>query len=264
MKSKTIVVILLFVFSFVNLFSQQIDSLTEKHFKELAIKESVTNTAFKTGERLKYRVRYGFINAGEAELVLKETSLDSLQVYHAVVNAKTIGMANVLYKVRDVYESYFDKNTGIPYKSVRNIHESNYKWYNEVYFNHSTDTLHSIRKNKIRRAPDNILDVLSAFYYARNNLYNAADLGGYVKFCTYFSDEFHLMRIKYVGKEKIKTKAGRFMCRKYIPIVDKGRLFDSDDDLKIWVSDDAKRLLVRVQSDLLIGSIKCDLVDYDL
>lgn len=256
---RVLSIILALLFS-LQVYSQKIDSLTEEHFVDLALPESRPNTSFRDGEKLEYLVHFGFLDAGKAFLSLSKTKLDSKDVYHAVARARTVGLANILYKVRDVYESYFDVHTGIPYKSIRNIKEGGYRWYNEVYFHHEEDSLYSKRQKKKFRTPDNILDVVSAFYYARNNFFVDLKVGEVVKFCSYFSDEFHVMRIKFMGYETIKTKVGKFRCQKFIPVVEKGRLFDTEEDLKVWVSADNRRLPVRVQSDLMIGSIKCDLV----
>jgi hypothetical protein len=45
-----------------------------------------------------------------------------------------------IFKVRDRYESYIDTATLQPYKFIRNVDEGGYKTYENVIFNHQTNT----------------------------------------------------------------------------------------------------------------------------
>jgi hypothetical protein len=45
-------------------------------------------------------------------------------------------------------------------------------------------------------------------------------------------------------------------------MVEKGRVFKEEEDMTLWVSDDANKVPIRVKSDLLVGSIEMDLVEH--
>ena len=45
-------------------------------------------------------------------------------------------------------------------------------------------------------------------------------------------------------------------------MLQEGRVFKEKEDMTVWISDDKNRLPVRVQTNILVGSIKMDLVDY--
>ena len=53
---------------------------------------SVTNGAFQVGEKLRYRVTYGFVDAGEAVLEIKSTTKkgQNRDLLHAVGTGKTL------------------------------------------------------------------------------------------------------------------------------------------------------------------------------
>ena len=79
--------------------------------QEIAL-PTVSNNSFQTGEKLRYRITYGFIDAGEAVLEVKETSKKgngTRELYHIKGTGRTLGGFNSVYKVNDVYESYIDK-----------------------------------------------------------------------------------------------------------------------------------------------------------
>jgi hypothetical protein len=79
---------------------------------------------------------------------------------------------------------------------------------------------------------------------------------------TYFADEIFPLKMRYVGDEKIKTKLGAFHSMKFSPVVEPGRIFDSEDDVTIWLSKDKNFIPLQIRIDLIIGSIKCDLIEY--
>ena len=46
-------------------------------------------------------------------------------------------------------------------------------------------------------------------------------------------------------------------------MLQEGRVFKDQEDMTVWISDDKNRIPVRVQTDILIGSIKMDLVGFE-
>lgn len=218
--------------------------------------------SFVAGEKLKYIAHFGVLNAGSATLELNDSVYSGTKVFHAKAYANTIGVADKLYKVRDIYESFFNKSTGLPYMSIRNIHENKYKYYNEVYYYHDEKRLYSKRSGD-HEVPENILDMLSAFYFMRDAMFNKIKkVDDFIILDTYFADELFPLKMRYVGDETIKTKMGKFYCMKFSPVVEPGRVFDSEDDVTIWISKDKNYIPLQIRIDLVIGSIKCDLVEY--
>ncbi|NSW45761.1 MAG: DUF3108 domain-containing protein [Bacteroidales bacterium] len=218
--------------------------------------------AFKDGETLKYLVHYGFIDGGYAMLKLTDFEMNGKKYFHAVASGYSTGLADKLFKVRDVYETFVDKETDLPVKAIRNISEDTYKYYDEVLFNRRDNTVISKRKGKVS-VPENTMDILSAFYYARNHNFKNLKQGDIITLDTYFDDGMFTLQIRYKGIETIKTDFGKVNCLKFSPVVEPGRIFDTQDDVTIWISNDNNFLPVRIQFDLLVGSIKADLVKYE-
>ncbi len=219
-------------------------------------------TAFKDGEYLQYLVYYGFINGGRAMLKVSDFEINGKKYFHAVASGYSVGIADKLFKVRDVYETFVDKETDLPIKAVRNISEDTYKYYDEVLYNRKENVVISKRKGKVA-VPENTMDILSAFYYARNHCFKNIKQGDIITLETYFDDGLFTLQIRYKGTETIKTSLGKINCLKFSPVVEPGRIFDTQDDVTIWISNDNNFLPVRVQFDLFVGSIKADLVKYE-
>jgi hypothetical protein len=70
------------------------------------------------------------------------------------------------------------------------------------------------------------------------------------------------MYIRYIGKEDVKTKYGKFKAIKFKPLLIKGTVFEGGEKMSVWVTDDANRVPLRVESSLAIGSIKVDMMGY--
>lgn len=217
---------------------------------------------FKAGEKLIYSVKFGPIIGGTASLVLKQVSYNDKTVYHSVAQGKTIGMTEKLYSVKDVFESYFDTKTGFPHKLVRDVKEGNYKKHEEAFFNRKLNTVYSMRLDSIIQVPADILDMVSLLYFIRSLDWVYIEPGDVIKTITYFDDEIYPFEIRYKGKEEIRTKFGKIRCHRFDPVVEPGRMFDSEDDMQIWLSDDKNVVPVKVRFDLLVGSLRIELDEY--
>lgn len=264
MKKICIVLVLIFGLS-INSQVQQLEN--EGGF---LIPENTENTsAFKIGEWLKFRIHYGFLNASYATLQVKSHELDGVPVYHVVGNGKTTGFASIFFKVDDTYESFFDKKDGKPYKFIRKIDEGGYTKDIEVNFDHNKDIAVLNDKKKDKKfnftIQEGIQDLVSAFYFLRNN-YKVEDLieGESIELDLLYDDDgVFKFKLKYLGKEVLRTKYGKVECLKFRPYVQSGRVFKEQESLSLWVSNDSNRIPIRIQADLSVGSIKADLDGYN-
>jgi len=246
MKQFSIVILSVFFFSSF----QNVRAQSENH---------VNSSTFESGENLKYLMYYGWFDGGHASLKLNNDTINGKDVLHVRMHAKTIGLTNRLYNVSDIYESYFDRQSTLPEKAIRDITEGKYKLYNEVVFNQEENYVLSQKSGKVE-IPENCFDILSSFYHLRNLLQETELVPDTVN--SYFGDEVFPLILRYKGKETIDTKLGEVKCIKFMPVTEVGRMFKTEDDMEVWFSDDQNRLPVRVRFDLFVGSLKCDLIKF--
>lgn len=218
------------------------------------------NFAFRPGEKLTYRLHYGIINAGEAVLEVKPDvlTINGRQIYHIVGTGYTTGSTDWFFKVRDRYETYLDKDALLPWYFVRRVEEGGYKFSQDYSFNHFTKKV-DIGNNQKYDIPADVQDMVSAFYAARNMDLSRAKTGDVMSMICFMDKELWPMKIKLIGRETIDTDIGEIRCLKFRPIVQRGRVFKQEEDMTVWISDDANHLPVRAQADILVGSIKMDL-----
>jgi hypothetical protein len=224
-----------------------------------------TESAFDKGEWFKFKMSYsGWMKAGEATLKVNEDVLDGKPVFHVVGKGKTTGAISWFFKVKDRYESYFDKEKLIPYRFIRDIDEGGHTKNIEINFDQKNQKAHvyNIKHNskKIIDTKPNVQDMVSTFYYLRNNLdVDKLKVDDEIRTDMFFDGENYGFKIKYLGKETLRTAFGKVECLVFRPYVMAGRVFKEEESLTLWVSADQNRIPIRMKADLAIGSLRADL-----
>lgn len=222
----------------------------------------IKNTAFSAGELITFKVFYTFagayLGAGEATFTTNIERLNNKPVYHIIGEGKTYNFYDKFFKVRDKYETYVDTATLQPYRFIRNIYEGGYKKFENVNFNKATNT--AITNDGVYNVPDCVQDVLSAIFYARNIDFDNYKVDDKITFSMFLDNELYEMYIRYLGKETVKTKYGKFKAIKFKPLLVKGTIFEGGEKMTVWVSDDKNRVPVRIESPISVGSVKVDMI----
>jgi len=201
-----------------------------------------------------------YINAGTANFTVTTERLNNKPVYHLVGTGVTNSKYDFIFKVRDRYESYIDTMTLQPYKFIRNVDEGGYKKYENITFNRTANT--ALSTQGVYKVPNCIQDVVSSMYYARNIDFNKYQAGDKIPFTIFLDNEVYNMYIRYQGKEVIKTRYGKFKAIVFKPLLVRGTLFEGGERMTVYVSDDANKVPLRIESPLLVGSVKVDLMNY--
>ena len=214
-------------------------------------------------EKIRFDLKFGFIKGGEANLIITDTIFNDRRATHYYIEGRTTGLTDKLFGVNDVYETIVDYNTGLPLKSIRNIKEGKYRWYNETLFYHDVDSINS-QKSGWRSVPENLLDIVSVFFYFINNyLEEGMQQGLQVTFPTYHGDDISDVTVKYMGDQVVQTKNGNVECYLLAPVVDKGKVLKRSDGLQFLVSKDTK-LPILLEFDMRVGSLRAELQSYQI
>ncbi len=219
---------------------------------------------FKKGEKLTYRVHYGLMNAGIAtiELQNKNYTVHGKPAYRAVGIGKSGSFFDWFFKVRDRYETYFSPTDLEALKFVRRINEGGYKKEQDYIFYPEKKQV-DIGSGKMMDLPGRkIQDMVSAFYFARALDFSGAKKGDVFTIPIFLDEEYVETRIKYLGVETIDSDVGKLECMKFVPVVQKGRIFKDEEDLLVWITNDKNKIPVRAQAKILVGSVKMDLKGY--
>jgi hypothetical protein len=223
----------------------------------------IKNQPFKSGEYLKYRLHYGFIDAGEAEVTVREEYNTKLgrKVYHMVGEGRSTGTFDWFFKVRDRFESYTDAEGLFPYEFKRDCNEGGFI-IKQNYTFFPKNSMMNNGEGKWIKTPQFVHDMVSSFYYARALDLSNLKKGDILKVECMVDSELWPFQIKYVGIETIKVKKQKYRCMKFRPVVQKGRIFKDEEDLNIWITDDQNKIPIMAEAKILVGSIKLELTDF--
>jgi Protein of unknown function (DUF3108) len=221
------------------------------------------NTAFRAGEKIVFRLHYGMINAGTATITVEDSKYNfgDREAYHIVGEGNSIGSFDWFFKVRDHYETYVDKQGIFPYRFIRSTDEGGYKIFQDYTF-HPQKHAYNNTKGESYLTPDFAQDMLSAFYYARTLDLANLKKGEILTVMTVVDDEIYPLKMKYLGKETITVDVGKFNCLRFAPVVQKGRVFKKEEDLSVWITDDANHIPILAKAKLMVGSVKMELTSY--
>ncbi|MBK8551925.1 MAG: DUF3108 domain-containing protein [Ignavibacteria bacterium] len=264
MKNKIVLAILLILISFQFTFSQN-SSDTKTEFRK------IEQNAFKPGEKLTFEINYGFVTAGEAVMEIDPVfqTMNGRKCYDIRFTVNSTSSFDWVYKVKDFYRTYVDVEGLFPWRFEQHIKEGNYQRDFEAIFdqeNHKAKTYTGEKDPKKFEGefdiPEYTQDAMSAFYYYRTFDYSSMKVGDITTVQNFYKDKTYPLQVKYLGKETIEVPAGEFRCVKVEPLVQEGGLFKSEGSIVVWMTDDDRKMPVKVKTKVVIGSIDADLSDY--
>lgn len=260
MKRYTLI-IALFLFS-VEIFAAKRDS------------SLLQQNVFGVGEKAKYKVYYKlkevWVTAGNVEFEIDKKEVAGKEFWHIDTRGKSAPAFDLFFKVRDKYESVIDPETLLPMIFLRDVNEGGYKIFQRYdFFNRDSGIVESEvedyqNPNSTNRysIPTNAHDLVSAIYYSRNFNLNGIDSGHVFSTNVFLDNKNYKVGIRYLGKEKVVTDFGTYDCVVGQPLLIEGRIFDKADGMRIYMTDDDKRIPVMITSPLVVGEVMVLLTDY--
>lgn len=223
----------------------------------------INHHAFKAGEKAKYLVHYGIIDAGYSYLEIKKADkkMFGRDMLHIIGLGKSQGMVDFFFHVDDRYETFIDEKGVFPWLFIRDISEGGYKSKQQYKFYQNKQQVET-QKGKTHNVPPAVQDMFSAAFYARTMNLNNLKIGDIVTVASFVDDENFDLKIRYGGTEVISIKSGKYKCLKFNPVIQKGRLFNTAEDLEVWISADENKLPILCRAKILVGSVKVEIVEY--
>ncbi len=248
--------------------------LLEKPFvSPFSAHNRVENLSFATGEVLDYNINFGFLKAGEGKMVIQEEmyQVKGTPCYKIDFFGKTTGAAAWIADVDNNWGAYVDAVELKPHLTYRNIQEGKYRKREVAEFDYPQHLIHykeldfetgEVKENEKIKATGQIFDMICGMAYLRNYDFDALHQGDTISFKAFLEDTLYDFNIVYHGKEKVKTKVGKFRAHVLKPIMPENKLFSGTQPITVWFSDDENQIPVRIDADFAVGNGKCILTDY--
>jgi hypothetical protein len=228
---------------------------------------TIKNESFVRGEKLVLKVYYhsaitGNVTAGYGTIAVTDDNrkFNNRDTYHIVATGKSSGVFNMFFKVDDRFESYVDEEGIFPWLFTRRTREGSYKKDDEVNFYHFSGS--AVSRKTITHIPINVQDIISSFYFARTLNAQTIKPGDIINLPFFLDDSVYFSKVKFFGRETIKTAIGKIRCLKLKPLMAKGNVFKEDYPMTLWISDDENKIPILAESAVIVGSIKMELINY--
>ena len=240
-----------------------VDSLVQGRadsLKKLQLRK-LKNEAFGVGERLVFDVNYLNITAGEA--VMAVSSIDSIagrRCFRIGFTVNSTPFFSSIYRVEDKYYTFIDVEAIVPWKFEQHIREGSYR---RDFIAEFDQIRHVARTTEGQYdIPEYVHDIMSAFYYARLLDYSTLKVGEGPTLYNFYKDTSHELKVRFLGRQELEVEAGTFNTIVVEPLVKEGGLFKSEGRIVIWLTDDERKIPIRVNTKVVIGSIDTELREY--
>lgn len=226
------------------------------------------NNAYSYGERLSFEVSYGFLTAAEAFMTISPApfNYNGRDTYEVNFDVNSRSSFDMVYKVRDSYKTFIDKQGIFPWRFEQHIRENDYKYDFESTFIQESLKVYTkvnyVEDKNYRAENQYVQDLISAFYYARTLNWKDKKEGDIVTINYFYKDNFYPLKIRFEGRETVNVSAGEFKTFILKPMLTEG-FTSKTSDLYVYLSDDDRKIPVKVKVKIVIGSLIGELTSYE-
>jgi len=233
------------------------------------------NTSFILGEELQYRVTFGFFTVGRSVTRVDKNlyTLNGEPCYRIDAYGETSDWVSWLSKVDDNWGAYLDTATVSTQMSYRKIREGRYRLDEETWFDHGSGKAEvKVRdkrtgifsKRKTFLIKPYATDLIGGFTHLRFIDFSRIKQGDTLSIAGFLEDTGYHLRILYAGREVVPTRLGNIPCHVLIPRMPRNRLFDGENAVRVWISEDRNRIPVKIEAKMFIGSTGIELTGHKL
>lgn len=227
---------------------------------------------FKVGEKVIHEVSYFSAKAGTLTMRVKPfAQVNGRKSYNFSVGLESSRVFSSFYSVEDTVNTFLDYESLIPYVLKVDIKETGKLAQSQSYFNNDTLKASFWEKKYTEKSGEeerkfswDILpfsqNAFSGIFYMRAFKWKE---GKSVSFRVAEDNKNIVFTGTAVGKEKLETEAGDFNAVKIkASIVSRGALSQTGD-IFIWVSDDDRKYILRIEAKIKIGTLVSEVVSID-
>lgn len=219
---------------------------------------------FERGEQLVYEASWVGIPAAGAKVLLQGDQNDPA-LMSAEIWIRTNRLVDLFYRMRDYLRETFGAKSLKPDQLYIRQNEGHRHDIFNVTFNHHDRVVslveHGPRGVKKREfLSKHPSGPVSAAMMA---LSQPIKVGDSFRFDTFSGTTRYVFNLHVVGRDRIRTPLGDFDAFRIIPSItylSGGTVNDKVHNTVLWVSADARRLPLRIESAVFIGSVRIDLV----
>ena len=220
---------------------------------------------FKIGEKLIYTTSFGIVNAGTFFMTLEDGGeIMGHPCYCIKTLSKTNTVFDLVYKIRDETESYWDKEQFVVRKFIKRISEGSWKQYRIHYYFPEDTTYYYVTYKKggqTKKQSTSLADPQDTYTIINWVRLQEFVVGDTLHLNISLDGDNHPVKLLVEKKEKLATIFGEKECYKITPIIPEKSQKKSSIVMDIWVTDDEYKIPVKLVIKLKYGNFTMSLKD---
>ena len=212
---------------------------------------------FAPGEEMRYAVHYGPLKVGRGSIrVAGVEAVRGTPAWHLVFKLRG---GTPFFRVDDVFESWIDTTTlsSLRFEKRQKEGRRTRRAEFEIF---PGDGIYVEAGKGARPTVAAPLDDASFLYFVRTL---PLEVGQAHSFDRYFKPDRNPVGVRVVRRERITTPAGTFDAIVVRPEINTSGILGKSRRTELWLSDDSRRIVLRVQSHLPFGTLTMALTSYE-
>ncbi|HEX2166973.1 MAG TPA: DUF3108 domain-containing protein [Longimicrobiales bacterium] len=221
--------------------------------------DAVAPVPFGVGERLDYRITYGWLGKrGNASTeVIGVEDIRGHEAYHLVFRMKGGALG---FGLDDVQESWLDVGELYSHRFKQDLNQTTYERLRTLDFYPAEQVWR--RVEKVESGPlasERPLDDVSFLYWARTLPF---EVGKTYEFERYYKESGNPVVLKVLRRERVEVPAGTFNTIVVRPLIRTSGLFGDGGEAEVYFTDDERRMIVLLKTKMSIGTLQLQLEKY--
>jgi hypothetical protein len=219
---------------------------------------------YRVGEKVTLEASYFGVVAGDMTLETRPfVQVNGRKSYNFVGTAISTSVFAMFYAVDDWFETQVDYETMIPYSYALHVKESKqlretrsiFDWSKgrAFWWDKKIDSEKKVEENRKEwDLPPYSQNIFSAAYYLRSFQLRP---GKKIAFRVAHENENLVVTAEVLRRERISTPAGEFNTVVIKPKIELNGVFKPVGDIFMWLTDDERKFIIRIESKIKIGTI---------
>lgn len=233
---------------------------------------SPTNIPFRDGESLTFTATWTGISVGDATMTVDTGgTFEGKPAIHLKASASSGRAFSLFFSIKDAGESWVDPeglySLGFVSDQKEGSIEDYQKWIMD--YDKNVSTRHRARRKDGGEVKNSTKDyALSRTHvqdgFSMSYFFRAFPLkvGSKLESDVFVSKKVWNLTVDVLSQEKVKVPAGTFDCLKVKPTVSLNGEKQNKGQMTIWVTNDERKMPVKIQSDLPLGKVNAVLTKF--
>ncbi len=217
------------------------------------------SSVIQTGEKLNYAIKWNGLTAAKMSLQTDKTTKDNKTFYRLELKLATIGLARDIFQMNNSYTAFVDATTELPRIVERSLSQGTKTEQSALIYDQEKHTVTIANEKPIDIVP-NTHDLSSILWAIRS-----ASLKPEGEKIAIFNsgDKKTLFSQIEIGKREEITlaKKNSYVRELAVKIQDQEKVFSDKYVIRVWVTDDERRVPVLITAQPSFGKIKIELLD---